>query len=63
MNEINTQEEFEQFVYKTFFTVFDELNNKTIKKWDELKEMAKELVRCDALKRTFIGLDFFDASI
>jgi L-rhamnose isomerase len=30
---------------------------------DELKEMAKELVRCDALKRTFIGLDFFDASI
>ena len=30
---------------------------------DELKEMAKELVRCDALERTFIGLDFFDASI
>ena len=30
---------------------------------DELKEMAKELVRCDALKRAYIGLDFFDASI
>ncbi|WP_196598017.1 L-rhamnose isomerase [Pectinatus frisingensis] len=30
---------------------------------DELKEIAKELVRCDALGRTFIGLDFFDASI
>ncbi|GHU22994.1 L-rhamnose isomerase [Spirochaetia bacterium] len=30
---------------------------------DELKEIAKELVRCDALNRVFIGLDFFDASI
>lgn len=30
---------------------------------DELKEIAKELVRCDALGRVFIGLDFFDASI
>lgn len=30
---------------------------------EELKEIAKELVRCDALERVFIGLDFFDASI
>ncbi|SEO50712.1 L-rhamnose isomerase [Propionispora vibrioides] len=30
---------------------------------DETKEIAKELVRCDALDRVFIGLDFFDASI
>ena len=30
---------------------------------DELKEMAKELVRCNALNRAYIGLDFFDASI
>ncbi|MBP2664830.1 MAG: rhaA [Firmicutes bacterium] len=30
---------------------------------EELKEIAKELVRCDALDRVFIGLDFFDASI
>ncbi len=30
---------------------------------DELKEIGKELVRCDALNRVFIGLDFFDASI
>lgn len=30
---------------------------------DELKEIGKELVRCDALERVFIGLDFFDASI
>lgn len=30
---------------------------------DELKEIAKELVRCNALDRVFIGLDFFDASI
>lgn len=34
-----------------------------IKLDDELQELAKELVRCDALDRTFIGLDFFDASI
>ena len=25
--------------------------------------MAKELVRCNALNRTYIGLDYFDASI
>jgi L-rhamnose isomerase len=30
---------------------------------DELKEIAKELVRCSALDRVFIGMDFFDASI
>ncbi len=29
---------------------------------DELKEMAKEIIRCDALDRTLIGLDYFDAS-
>lgn len=34
-----------------------------IKLDDELQELAKELVRCDALDRVFIGLDFFDASI
>lgn len=30
---------------------------------DELKEIASELVRCDALEKTLIGLDYFDASI
>ncbi len=30
---------------------------------DETKEIAKEIVRCDALDRVMIGLDFFDASI
>ncbi len=30
---------------------------------DELCEMAKEIVRCDALERVMIGLDYFDASI
>jgi L-rhamnose isomerase len=30
---------------------------------DELKEIAKEIVRCDALERVLIGLDFFDARI
>ena len=30
---------------------------------DELKELAKEIVRNDALERVNIGLDFFDASI
>lgn len=34
-----------------------------IKLDDELKELATELVRCQALDRVFIGLDFFDASI
>ncbi len=34
-----------------------------IKLDDELKELATELVRCDALDKVFIGLDFFDASI
>ena len=34
-----------------------------IKLDDELKELAAELVRCDALAKVFIGLDFFDASI
>ena len=30
---------------------------------DELREMMKEIVRCSALKRVLIGLDFFDASV
>jgi len=30
---------------------------------DETKEMAKEIVRCDALDRVYMALDFFDASI
>ena len=30
---------------------------------DELKEIAKEIIRCDALDKVLIGLDFFDASI
>lgn len=30
---------------------------------DEIKEIAKEIVRNNALQRVFIGLDFFDASI
>lgn len=30
---------------------------------DELREIAKEIVRCDALDRVMIGLDFFDASV
>jgi len=30
---------------------------------DETKEIAKEIVRCDALNRVFIALDYFDASI
>ena len=34
-----------------------------IKLDDELQELSKELVRCNALNRVFIGLDFFDASI
>ena len=30
---------------------------------DELKEIAKEIVRCNALDKVIIGLDYFDASI
>ncbi len=30
---------------------------------DELKEIAKEIVRCGGLQKVMIGLDFFDASI
>lgn len=30
---------------------------------DETKEMAKEIVRCDALSRVYMALDYFDASI
>ena len=30
---------------------------------DETKEIAKEIVRNDALKRVYMALDFFDASI
>lgn len=30
---------------------------------DETKEIAKEIVRCNALDRVFLALDFFDASI
>ena len=30
---------------------------------DETKEIAKEVVRCDALDRVYMALDYFDASI
>ncbi|HBE76730.1 MAG TPA: L-rhamnose isomerase [Firmicutes bacterium] len=30
---------------------------------DELKEIAKEIIRCNALDKVMIGLDYFDASI
>ena len=30
---------------------------------DETREIAKEIVRCDALDRVYIALDYFDASI
>ena len=30
---------------------------------DETKEIAKEIVRCDALDRVYIALDYFDASV
>ena len=30
---------------------------------DELQDVANELVRCNALDKTYIGLDYFDASI
>ena len=30
---------------------------------DETREIAKEVVRCNALGRTFLALDYFDASI
>lgn len=30
---------------------------------DETKEIAKEIVRCDALEKVYIALDYFDASI
>ena len=30
---------------------------------DETREMAKEIVRCDALGRVYMALDYFDASI
>jgi len=30
---------------------------------DELKDIAAEIVRCNAMERVLIGLDFFDASI
>ncbi len=30
---------------------------------DETREIAKEIVRCDALDRVFIALDYFDASV
>ena len=30
---------------------------------DETKEMAKEIVRCNALERVYMALDYFDASI
>lgn len=30
---------------------------------DETREMAKEIVRCDALNRTYMALDYFDAGI
>ena len=30
---------------------------------DEIKELAKEVVRCEALDRVYLATDFFDASI
>lgn len=30
---------------------------------DDLQEVANELVKCDGLERSYIGLDYFDASI
>ncbi len=30
---------------------------------DEMREMAKEIVRCDALDRVYMALDYFDASV
>lgn len=30
---------------------------------DEIREMAKEIVRCNALSRVYMALDYFDASI
>ena len=30
---------------------------------DETREMAKEIIRCDALDRVYMALDYFDASI
>ena len=30
---------------------------------DELQEVADELVKCNALERTYIGLDYFDGSL
>ena len=30
---------------------------------DEMREMAREIVRCDALDRVYMALDYFDASI
>lgn len=30
---------------------------------DDVQDLAKEIVRCDALDRVHVGLDFFDASI
>ena len=30
---------------------------------DEVKDIAAEIIRCDALEKVLIGLDFFDASI
>ncbi|CDC42690.1 l-rhamnose isomerase [Firmicutes bacterium CAG:449] len=30
---------------------------------DDLQEVANELVKCDALNRTYIGLDYFDGSL
>jgi L-rhamnose isomerase len=30
---------------------------------DDLQDVADELVRCDGLNRSYIGLDYFDASI
>ena len=30
---------------------------------DETREIAKEIVRCEALDRVFVALDYFDASI
>lgn len=30
---------------------------------DDLQDLAREIIRCDALDRVHIGLDYFDATI
>lgn len=57
-----------------FLTVFDKVPLHVTRpmRWDsdhvvlfddEIREIAKEIVRCDAIDRVLIGLDYFDAGI